>query len=102
MSKLIQVIGAPQASFIPSIDEGCAPLEVSFANTSIAEYSEYKWDYGQGDTSIGPTADTIVYQQGRHDTTYYVQLIISNHGKWAAKALESMFIMRHALTSTVH
>jgi PKD repeat protein len=81
LSKLIQVIGAPQASFIPSIDEGCAPLEVSFANTSIAEYSEYKWDYGQGDTSIGPTADTIVYQQGRHDTTYYVQLIISNQCK---------------------
>jgi PKD repeat protein len=81
LSKSIQVIGAPQASFAPSIDEGCAPLEVSFLNTSIAEYSKYKWDYGQGDTSIGSTADTLVYQQGRHDTTYYVQLIISNQCK---------------------
>lgn len=77
LSKSIQVIGAPQASFIPSVDDGCAPLTVNFSNNSTAEYSEYKWDYGQGDVSVGPIADTIVYQQGRYDTTYYVRLVIN-------------------------
>ena len=81
LSKSIQVIGAPQASFIPSVDDGCAPLTVNFSNNSTAEYSEYKWDYGQGDVSVGPIADTIVYQQGRYDTTYYVRLVISNQCK---------------------
>ena len=28
--------------------------------------------------SLGPIANTIVYEQGRYDTTYYVQLVISN------------------------
>jgi PKD repeat protein len=81
LSKSIQVIGAPQASFIPSIDEGCAPLTVNFTNNSTAEYSEYKWDYGQGDVSLGPIPNTIVYEQGKHDTTYYVKLVVSNQCK---------------------
>ena len=81
LSKSIQVIGAPKASFVPSIDEGCAPLEVSFSNSSISEYSSFKWYYGQGDSSVGFDADTIVFEQGRHDTTYYVQLVVSNQCK---------------------
>jgi PKD repeat protein len=78
INKSIQVIGAPQASFVTSIDEGCAPLEVVFDNRSIAEYATYFWDYGQGQTSSGLLPDTIVYEQGRHDTTYYVLLRVSN------------------------
>jgi PKD repeat protein len=78
LSSIIQVIEAPQASFIPSLDEGCAPLEVTFNNTTIAEFETYLWDYGQGRTSTNPIADTIIYEQGRHDTTYFVQLIVSN------------------------
>ena len=74
----IHVIEAPQASFIPSLDEGCAPLEVIFNNTTIAEFETYLWDYGQGQTSTNRIADTIIYEQGRHDTTYFVQLFVSN------------------------
>ena len=74
----IHVIEAPQASFIPSLDEGCAPLEVIFNNTTIAEFETYLWDYGQGQTSTNRIADTITYEQGRHDTTYFVQLFVSN------------------------
>jgi len=81
LSSLIQVIGAPQASFIPSIDEGCAPLEVTFTNTSLAAYTDYTWYYGQGDSSMGLIPDTITYLQGRHDTTYYVRLVASNQCK---------------------
>ena len=81
LSSLIQVIGAPQASFIPSIDEGCAPLEVTFTNTSLAAYADYTWYYGQGDSSMGLIPDTITYLQGRHDTTYYVRLVASNQCK---------------------
>ena len=78
LRSTIRVIEAPQASFIPSLDEGCAPLEVTFNNTSIAEFETYQWDYGQGQTSTNRIADTITYEQGRHDTTYFVQLIVSN------------------------
>jgi PKD repeat protein len=81
INKSIQVISAPQASFVPSIDKGCAPLEVVFDNRSIAEYATYFWDYGQGQTSSGLLPDTIIYEQGRHDTTYYVLLMISNKCK---------------------
>mgnify|MGYP003846338147 FL=1 len=81
LSSSIQVIEAPKASYVPSIDEGCAPLEVIFSNTTIAEYSTYFWDYGQGQTSTGSDADTILYQQGRNDTTYYIQLVVSNQCK---------------------
>ena len=78
LRSAIQVIEAPKSSFTPSLDEGCAPLEVTFTNTTIAEFETYLWDYGQGQTSTNRIADTIIYAQGRHDTTYFVQLIVSN------------------------
>lgn len=81
VAKAIEVIGPPEASFVPTIDEGCGPLEVAFTNTSTANYATYFWDYGQGQTSSVSTPDTIVYAPGRNDTTYYVQLVVSNRCK---------------------
>ncbi len=50
---------APVAQFTVSPSSGCAPLNVSITNTSIASVS-YEWNFGNGNTStaVNPPAQT--------------------------------------------
>ncbi|MFH2144194.1 MAG: PKD domain-containing protein, partial [Bacteroidota bacterium] len=64
----------PEASFTGSA-KGCAPLEVSFDNTSL--YAEsYIWDFGDSTVSSGANPTHIYYDAG----TYTVQLTATGPG----------------------
>lgn len=40
-----------QAIFTPTVDSGCAPLTVTFANQSLCIDEQWRWDFGNGQTS---------------------------------------------------
>lgn len=69
----------PQASFGISEDEGCSPLEVSFANATVGNADSYQWQMGNGlsvSDSLPPpqlytTPDTAV-------SVYEVRLVAEN------------------------
>ena len=72
-------VKTPTVSFTKSIDKGCGPLSVSFTNnTSPLNTPNYKWDFGNGQTSTAVTPATIVFMDDtsnrRNDTTYYIKL----------------------------
>jgi PKD repeat protein len=68
----------PTAFFTPDTTEGCAVLPIDFTNFSYGYQPTYYWDFGNGDTSTLYTPPTIFFEQGEWDTTYYVQLNVTN------------------------
>jgi len=61
-SRLVEAFGGPSwwaeriglvpvASFTAVPDEGCAPLDVQFTDTSTGNPTEWLWDFGDGGTS---------------------------------------------------
>ena len=69
ISKTIEVIGLPLASFQPSQFSGCQPLTVNFENESLGATS-YFWDWGDG-TSGSNAVDTshTFLQDGSYKVT---------------------------------
>ncbi|HYG14236.1 MAG TPA: PKD domain-containing protein [Bacteroidia bacterium] len=73
--KNIIRVKSQHASFVPSINKGCAPLTVNFINQSSSAFpiTSYKWEYG------GPTYTTssgaIVYTQ---PGVYHPRLVITD------------------------
>lgn len=69
----------PLVRFETNVDEGCSPLDISFANTTLGNADTYFWDVGNGQTytdSLPPvqeytTTDTTV-------TIYDILLVASN------------------------
>ena len=51
-SSIVRVMPLPVASFEPSDDVGCVPFTVEFFNNS-QDASFFKWDFGDGNTTIG-------------------------------------------------
>jgi len=78
VKQTIIVAEPPYAAFTPSTNEGCAELLVNFTNESSGYKISYFWDFGNGDTSTLRIPPSVLYQQGMHDTTYYVQLNVTN------------------------
>jgi PKD repeat protein len=77
-SSSIYITEPPTAFFTPDTTEGCAVLPISFTNGSTGYQPTYYWDFGNGDSSTLFTPPTVFYEQGEWDTTYYVQLEVSN------------------------
>lgn len=70
----------PEAHFYPSVHHGCAPLTVTFIDTSVSAEPiiNYTYNYGNGDTQSFTTNDDHSYtftQPGE----YYVTLTIENN-----------------------
>jgi PKD repeat protein len=76
-SNTNEIINPPLAVLGVSPTEGCAPLPVSFSNSSVGQYLSYFWDL-----TITTTTDTIpqdlVYQQGQVDIVYPISLTATN------------------------
>lgn len=79
LSVQFRSIQDPVANFGASVYAGCAPLTVSFTDSSSAGVN-YAWDFGNGQTSTlqNPTVNFI--GTGQLDTTYTVQLITTLTG----------------------
>ncbi|HEY1039448.1 MAG TPA: PKD domain-containing protein [Bacteroidia bacterium] len=78
VSQTIQLTAPPVATFATSPDSGCAPLNVSFTNSSSGDFISFTWDLGNGVTVTDTTPVAQTYQQGIYDTTYYISLTVSN------------------------
>ncbi len=73
------VSGATLANFEIDTKSGCAPLEVNFVNNSISyRFTEYIWDFGNGQTSRSYQPDPVIFEQGFGDTTYVISLTVRN------------------------
>lgn len=51
----VEVLALPQTSFTAQPTIGCAPLIVSFSNTSTPLSGEFEWNFGNGQTYVGTT-----------------------------------------------
>lgn len=69
----LESLAQPVASFTASPTSGCAPLNVTFTNTSTGATS-YSWDFGNGNTSTATSPGAIFSTPG----TFTVTLIATN------------------------
>jgi len=76
--NIVDVVDPPSA-YVSFQDTGCAPLEVSFVNSSYGKYASYFWDLGNGVNSTDTIPITQYYQQSYYsDTTYFLTFIVNN------------------------
>ncbi|MGE5419960.1 MAG: PKD domain-containing protein [Chloroflexota bacterium] len=78
LQRIVTVLPQVQASFIPSLTEGCSPFEARFQNISTGA-ATYYWSFGDGGTSadISP-AHLYDKNLSDHDTTFSVILIATS------------------------
>lgn len=65
------------ASNVPSVESGNAPLTVNFngtGSTAVRPITSYEWDFGNGQTATGPTAFTTYTTPG----TYQSKLTVTD------------------------
>lgn len=76
----VYISGPPIADFFMDTTQGCAVLPVAFTNNSIGfQHVNYSWDFGNQITSTLENPDTIFFEDGTVDTTYYITLTAENH-----------------------
>lgn len=68
----------PLANFGFSVDTGCAPVNVTFANISLGSPESYSWDFGNGFTSTDRVPAPQVFTAGETPSTYDITLIAAN------------------------
>lgn len=78
IQRTVTVLPEVQASFIPSLTEGCSPFEARFQNIS-AGAATYYWSFGDGGTS-SDISPVHLYDRNLtdHDTTFQVTLIATS------------------------
>ncbi len=75
-SVLITVNPIPTPSFSASVNQGCAPLTVTFYN-STNNIATSNWDFGNGNTSSNNSDVTTTYNQGG---CYDISLTVTSNG----------------------
>ncbi len=79
LSKKIDVVVAPIASFTKDKEEGCKPLSVFLTNKSVGKHVTYAWDFGNGQPSTLRDPGNILYSiVTASDTTYILKLDVQN------------------------
>lgn len=73
-----EIVHPPEAGLSVSSADGCAPLEVSFENSSIGQYLSYEWDLDTS-TSDEEVPDPVTYEQEDDDVVYTVTLTATNY-----------------------
>ncbi|TAE47633.1 MAG: PKD domain-containing protein, partial [Bacteroidetes bacterium] len=76
-TSYIEVRQRPDADFVPSVSNGCAPLAVQFTNTTnstSAPVASWFWDFANGSTSIFTNPSQTFVQPG----TYPVRLVATD------------------------
>ncbi len=58
----LRIIATPEVVFVPSIQNGCQPVEVNFVNQSVtAGSSVFEWNFGDGTTSTSSSNQAHTY-----------------------------------------
>jgi len=84
----LTVEAAPIPVFSPSVNSGCAPLDVTFENNSINSDS-YTWDFGDQSGSFMEEPSHTFYNFSNADTVYNVILTASsNFGCYQSDSIE--------------
>ena len=65
--------GAPVASFVCDIYEGCQPLSVKFTPSEISDTIIYSWDFGDGTISTERTPSHIYSKRGKYSVLLMVK-----------------------------
>jgi len=76
-TQTVSVIPAPDANFSHVVDEGCAPLDVNFTNTTFGGDS-YTWIFGGGGGSGEESPQHTFENFGDVDSVYTVTMIAQN------------------------
>lgn len=63
-SVLLTVEPLPEVSFVADVTSGCAPLEVTFTNTTTGNLDDCIWTFGNGTSVSGCGSVTTVYPNG--------------------------------------
>jgi PKD repeat protein len=71
-----EIDSAPIADFEASTVEGFAPLYVIFSDLSTGQITHWKWDFGDGNCSVGKSPHHIYNEPG----TYTISLIVLGPG----------------------
>ena len=91
-SRTVSITGAPSASFTSNPDEGCAPLVVSFTNTSTGGISSSAWLFPGGSPAFSTEENPLITYQDPGN--YDVILIVSN-----AAGVDSLRLNNHVAVS---
>jgi PKD repeat protein len=67
-TSTVTVLALPEAGFDPSTTYGCAPLNVSFNNTSSGALF-FQWTFGDGNTSIEEAPSHVYEEAGTYEVT---------------------------------
>lgn len=65
----------PQPTLLADSLSGCEPMTVTFANTTVGNFVDCQWDFGNGNTGTGCTDVQNIYQNGG---TYDVTLTVTS------------------------
>lgn len=83
----VRVYPNPNAVFTPSVNSGCGPLSVNFANTSIPNDTgtinnmSFVWNFGNGFNSVTQNGSSQFTARLLNDTPYTIRLTAySEHG----------------------
>lgn len=69
----------PQVNFGISELQGCSPFEVSFANNSVGNPTNYYWDFGNGATSNNSIPEKIIFTTPDDSISVYKILLVGNN-----------------------
>ncbi|MEL7221776.1 MAG: PKD domain-containing protein, partial [Bacteroidota bacterium] len=69
----------PTPNFELDNPSGCGPLTVNFTDSSQGSDLSYDWNFGNGESSTMPIPPSATYSAGVFDTTYLIQLTVSNN-----------------------
>ena len=78
VSQTIDVSEPPFADFTVDVDSGCAPLTVTFTNTSNIAGGTCFWDFGNSQTSTLCNPGAMVFEDSTDVAHYTVTLTIAN------------------------
>ncbi|MBX2872248.1 MAG: PKD domain-containing protein [Saprospiraceae bacterium] len=68
----------PKADFAFTVDTGCAPIQLSFANLSQGSPESWFWDFGNGVTSTNELPAPQLFTAGTIPLTYDITLVTTN------------------------
>ncbi|MFH0894121.1 MAG: PKD domain-containing protein [Bacteroidota bacterium] len=73
----INIEPLPVPSFVPSVTQGCPPLQITFNNTTT-NGSTYYWSFGDGTFSTDTTPQHIFYNMSSVDVVYHIKMVASS------------------------